>query len=166
MQPQHRNQNGFMFGGYVARRALEVGWLSAFRCCRHPPSFGGVDDILFLRPVRVGCVLEYTGRVVYASTDGSMRVYVEAHTLDLRTGAREQTNEFHLVFHANERVLPGGASTLGDAHGGATTGAAPSPEVHPGMQPDTYEEAMLYLEGRRRWLAAFAFAADPAPAKL
>lgn len=32
--------------------------------------------------------------------------------------------------------------------------------VHPGMQPDTYEEAMLYLEGRRRWLAAFAFAAD------
>ena len=58
MQPQHRNQNGFMFGGYVVRRALEVGWLAAYKCVRHPPSFGGVDDVLFLKPVRVGSLLE------------------------------------------------------------------------------------------------------------
>ena len=48
--------------------------------------------------------LRYIGRVVYASSDGTMRVYVEAHTLDLRTGATEQTNEFHLVFHCSECV--------------------------------------------------------------
>ena len=29
-QPTHRNMNGFMFGVYIMRRALEYGWLSAY----------------------------------------------------------------------------------------------------------------------------------------
>lgn len=170
MQPQNRNQNGFMFGGFLMRRALEVGWLAAYRCCQHPPYFAGVDEILFRKPVRIGCLLEYTGRVVYASPDGAMRVYVEAHVLNLSTGEREQTNEFHIVFNTHKREPHIGClemdaeasdarshesqssrTTQGDY---ASASYCQRDEKLPGMQPDTYEEAMLYLEGRRRCLAS------------
>ena len=50
----HRNMNGFMFGGYLMRRALEVGWLSAFKFGGRPTSFAGLDDVVFRRPVEVG----------------------------------------------------------------------------------------------------------------
>eukprot|EP00966_Prymnesium_polylepis_P092248 2135696-Prymnesium_polylepis.1 len=113
-----------------------------------------------------------------------MRVYVEAHTLDLRTGSREQTNEFHIVFNATQPVAVVDAASsdaplltqpmsatavaapprgVGDGMVGAEArGPGAAPPLHPGMQPSSYEEAMLYLEGRRRWLAAFAFASDAA----
>ncbi|KAL1523212.1 hypothetical protein AB1Y20_018164 [Prymnesium parvum] len=167
MQPQHRNQNGFMFGGYLMRRALEVGWLAAYRCCRHPPQFAGVDDVLFRKPVRVGCLLEYIGRVVYASSDGALRVYVEAHALDLRTGERDQTNEFHLVFNTKEDVLEEAALVDTPLKDGEDIAIETTQHGHPGMQPNTYEEAMLYLEGRRRWLSSFGYASDtPLAAKM
>lgn len=53
---------------------------------------------------------------------------MEAHKLSLRTGARDPTNQFHFVFRCPSRT----------------------PQLL--VQPETYEEGMLYLEGRRRWL--------------
>ena len=80
------------------------------------------------KPVEVGKLVECVGRVVYVGTDGSLRVCVEAHKVSLRTGAREFNNEFHFIFRADGASIP------------------------EQVQPDTYEEGMLYLEGRRRWL--------------
>lgn len=111
------------------RRALEVAWLSAYRVARQPPAFAGLDDVVFKKPVEVGKLVEYVGRVVYVGDDGSLRVCVEAHKVSLRTGVRDFTNEFHFIFRAD------GADGMPD-----------------GIQPETYEEGMLYLEGRRRWL--------------
>ena len=140
------------------RRALEVAWLSAYRFARTPPTFAGLDDVrappprlaprrrlrggprlaacsfwqvVFKKPVEVGRLVEYIGRVVYAADDGSLRVTVEAHKVSLRTGAREPTNQFHFIFRRK------------------ASGTSPPPLI---VQPDTYEEGMLYLEGRRRWL--------------
>ena len=126
MQPAHRNMNSFMFGGYLMRRALEVAWLSAYRFARRPATFVGLDDVVFKKPVEVGRLVEYVGRVVYAGEDNSLRVVVKAHRLSLRTGRTEPTNQFHFVFRSSGEPLS--------------------------VQPDTYEEGMLYLEGRRRWL--------------
>jgi acyl-coenzyme A thioesterase 9 len=98
MQPAHRNMNGFMFGGYLMRRALEVAWLSAYRFARQPPTFVGLDDVVFRKPVEVGRLVEYIGRVVYAGEDGSLRVIVKAHRLSLRTGRTDPTNQFHFIF--------------------------------------------------------------------
>ena len=128
MQPAHRNMNGFMFGGYLMRRALEVAWLSAYRVAKQPPTFAGLDDVVFKKPVEVGKLVECVGRVVYVGGDGSLRVCVEAHKVSLATGERDFTNEFHFIFRAEGASLP------------------------EQVQPDTYEEGMLYLEGRRRCL--------------
>ena len=137
MQPAQRNMNGFMFGGYLMRKALEVAWLSAYRFTRTPPTFAGLDDVVFRKPVEVGKLVEYVGRVVYTAEDGSLRVFVEAHKLSLRTGQRDPTNEFHFVFRTRQDEHTSGGSALI-------------------VQPETYEEGMLYLEGRRRWLASTA----------
>ena len=147
--------NGFMFGGYLMRRALEVAWLSAYRFGRAPAIFVGIDDVVFRKPVEVGKIVEYVGRVVYAADDGSLRVFVEAHKLSIRTGRREQTNDFHFIFRVQDpsgspgqavSVASGRAATA--KQGGVEEGTAQSRQV----QPESYEEGMLWLEGRRRWL--------------
>uniref|UniRef100_A0A7S0L8R4 HotDog ACOT-type domain-containing protein n=1 Tax=Coccolithus braarudii TaxID=221442 RepID=A0A7S0L8R4_9EUKA len=126
-QPVHRNNNGFMFGGYLMRRALEVAWLSAFRLCRQPPRFAGLDDVVFKKPVVVGSMLEYVARVAFVCPNGSIRVLVEAQQLDLCSGKTELTNQLHFVFESK---------------------SSGQMQVH----PSTYEEGMVYLEGRRRWM--------------
>jgi len=137
MQPTHRNQNGYMFGGYLMRRALEVAWLSAFKHGRRPLRFGGLDDVTFSKPVVVGKIVEFVGRVAFVAPDGrTLRVFVEAEHVSLRTGRREATCDFHFVFLCN------GAD--GDAED-----CPPAPQV----EPVTYEETLLFLEGRRRWVA-------------
>ena len=86
---------------------------------------------------QVGKLVEYTGHVVYAPADGSLRVRVEAHLVRLSApGAvrEEAINEFHFIFRAPAREQ-------GDGEGA----------VLPEVLPETYEEGMLYLEGRRRW---------------
>ena len=131
MQPTHRNMNGYMFGGYLMRRALEVGWVSAYRFARSPPSFAGLDDVSFNKPVELGAIIELVSRAVYSGDDETVRVCVEAHKVSLRSGRREPMNLFHFIF----RVA-----------------AADGVQKRRVVQPDTYEEGMLYLEGRRRWL--------------
>ena len=65
-------------------------------------------------------------RVLFAT---AVRVCVEAYKVSLRSGRREPMNLFHFIFRV-----------------------APNPTQRRVVQPDTYEEGMLYLEGRRRWL--------------
>ena len=130
-QPAHRNMNGFMFGGYIMRRALEVGWLSAYRFTKRPPRFVGLDDVAFKKPVPVGSLIEFVARVAYAADNGEIRVHVKAERVSLRSGRREMTNQLNFTF-------------------GADADAADLPTV----RPDTYEEGMVYLEGRRRAAAS------------
>ena len=129
--------NGYMFGGYLMRRALEVAWLSAFKHCRRPVRWGGIDDVAFSKPVDVGKVVEFIGRVAFVSPDGArIRVFVEAEHVSLRTGQREATCDFHFVFDTRADDTAAGAASV-----------APPPQV----EPVTYEETLLWLEGRRRW---------------
>jgi len=131
-QPAHRNMNGFMFGGYIMRRALEVGWLSAYRFTKRPPRFVGLDDVAFKKPVPVGSLIEFVARVAYAADNGEIRVHVKAERVSLRSGRREMTNQLNFTM-----VDP-------DAD------AADLPRV----KPESYEEGMVYLEGRRRAAAS------------
>ena len=148
MQPSHRNMNGYMFGGYLMRRAYEVAWLSAYRFGRAPPNFAGLDDVSFNTPIELGAIIELIGRAVYAAEDETLRVCVEAHKLSLRTGKREPANLFHFIFRPSATAEPPES-----APGGVDTLRQDVPPVYRReVLPETYEEGMLYLEGRRRWL--------------
>ena len=132
MQPKNRNQNGYVFGGYLLRRSLEAAWLSAHKHCGRPAVFAGADDVTFGRPVEVGKVIEVSSRVAFVDPDGStIRVFVDVNHISLETGKLEPTCEFHFVFHPQ----PGSPRT-------------------PQVQPVTYAQTLLWLEGRRRWLAS------------
>jgi hypothetical protein len=56
---------------------------------------------------------------------------VDVNHISLETGKLEPTCEFHFVFHPQ----PGSPRT-------------------PQVQPVTYAQTLLWLEGRRRWLAS------------
>ena len=72
----------------------------------------------------------------------------------MRTNTRELTNVFHFVFRPDVDDQSDGESEDG-AHG--VTGQTTRREV----VPDTYQEGMLYLEGRRRWLNRVASKTTP-----
>ncbi|XP_051543694.1 acyl-coenzyme A thioesterase 9, mitochondrial-like [Myxocyprinus asiaticus] len=55
--PQERNIFNRIFGGFLMRKAYELGWANAcaFAGCR--PTLVAVDDILFRKPVEIGSLL-------------------------------------------------------------------------------------------------------------
>ncbi|KXZ55226.1 hypothetical protein GPECTOR_3g368 [Gonium pectorale] len=103
-QPQHRNTHGRVFGGFLMRRAYELGFATTYMFGGRRPVFIKVDEITFSRPVDVGDLLRLTSTVVHAApTDeqGSQgRVVVEVEARVTKPEAVESfvTNTFTFVF--------------------------------------------------------------------
>ena len=110
------------------RESLELAFLSSVLLdSSSNPRRHFIDDIYFLRPVDIGSFVRYVSYVTY--TEGSLmntKVTVEKMVKpENGVGVRyEKATEFNMVM-ANETVLKP-------------------------ILPKTYEEAMMYLEGRRR----------------
>ncbi|CAM4722619.1 unnamed protein product [Leuciscus chuanchicus] len=121
---QERNIFNRIFGGFLMRKAYELGRANAcaFAGCR--PTVVAVDDILFQKPVEIGSLLMLSSQVCY--TEG-MHVQVRVHTevLDPLTRQHSTTNVFHFTFHVEKEV--------------------------PSVVPQSYGESMLYLDGKRHF---------------
>jgi acyl-coenzyme A thioesterase 9 len=127
MHPQKRNVHGTIFGGYLMRMAYETAWASAHM-------FGGgaepiilqMDDIYFMAPVEIGSILRLDAHVVYSSpSTRECTVAVTAGMIDPISRSARPTNTMMFQFR-----LDGGEA------------------VRP-VIPQTYREAMRYLEGRK-----------------
>ncbi|KAK9832997.1 hypothetical protein WJX74_003894 [Apatococcus lobatus] len=121
-QPQHQNMHGRIFGGFLMRRAFELGFATAFMFAGARPSFDRVGEISFLRPVDSGDLLRLTSKVLHTAngpTRNTLMVEVEASVTRPEEVSSNQTNNFIFHFHTQphkllKRVLP---STLeGAAH--------------------------------------------------
>jgi acyl-coenzyme A thioesterase 9 len=123
MHPQLRNIHGNIFGGYLMRESFELAWTTASLYGACPPTFLSSDEVTFLSAVPVGCVLQFSSRVIFSS-ENSIQVEVKAEVLDPITGTRTTTNVFHYSFNAKQ---------------------------HKGGQllPRTYSECMGMIAGRR-----------------
>ncbi|XP_068160730.1 acyl-CoA thioesterase 9, tandem duplicate 1 isoform X1 [Antennarius striatus] len=122
--PQERNIFNRIFGGFLMRKAYELGWAnaSAYGGCR--PSLVAVDDILFQRPVEIGSLLLLSSQVCY--THGNhIQVRVHSEVFDPLTRQHNTTNVFHFTFMSDRDV--------------------------PSIMPKTYGESMLYLDGKRHF---------------
>ena len=108
------------------RLAFELAYSTAMMYTRSPRvSLVAMDDVLFRRPVPIGSLLSLTAQVVYSSPeDDAFQLRVRADVVDPIKDVRETTNTFSFGFSA-----PDGAIRK--------------------IIPQTYEESMLYLEGRR-----------------
>lgn len=126
--PQQGNIHGKVFGGYLMRKAFELGWATAQLHTKKRPSFLSLDDTNFLAPVEIGSILKFSSKVVYAEgpPHKTLQVSVTADVIDPNTREATRTNTFQLTFESP-------ASTDGVQR----------------VMPRSYGEAIEYIEGKR-----------------
>ncbi|XP_069495410.1 acyl-coenzyme A thioesterase 9, mitochondrial isoform X2 [Ambystoma mexicanum] len=122
--PQERNIFNRIFGGFLMRKAFELGWASASSYGGSRPFVVAVDDIMFQRPVEIGSLLFLSSQVCYTKKN-HMQVRVHSEIFDMNTREHKTTNIFHFTFMTENEV--------------------------PQVVPKTYGESMLYLDGKRHF---------------
>lgn len=129
---QQRNIHNKIFGGYLMRKAFELGFTTAYLFAGRPPAFSALGDITFGNSVAIGAILDLRSAVVYTSGN-DIQVHVTARVHDPKERTTIKTNDFAFSFDLydkNENNV----------------------DCMRNVQPKTYSEAMSYLEGRRSFL--------------
>lgn len=130
-QPQDANTMNKIFGGYLMRKAFALARSNAywFAGPLSHPTLLSIDDITFLRPVKIGSLIRFRSKVVYSegSPTCGFLIRVGAEIMDLNTGELYTSNEFYFAFYSTEVALRA-------------------------VRPVTYSDSMEYLDGRRRYL--------------
>jgi acyl-coenzyme A thioesterase 9 len=121
MHPTQRNIHNKIFGGYLIRQAYELAWITAYMYSKQRPTFVSLDDNSFLKPVEIGSVVNFVSRVVYTALN-SVQIRVEVEVINPTTRETDITNVFQFAFMVPTQQM---------------------------IVPETYEESMMYLEGRR-----------------
>lgn len=129
-QPQERNIHGRIFGGYLMREAFELAVSTALLHQRSPLEIMAIDDIAFVAPVEVGSILNLQARIVFTDTN-CLQVRVQADVIETTSEEkRRTTNVFFFTF---------------------VPAASANSVVRP-VLPETYQEAMDWLQAQRRIL--------------
>ncbi|XP_075445487.1 acyl-coenzyme A thioesterase 9, mitochondrial isoform X1 [Ascaphus truei] len=123
-QPQQRNIFNRIFGGFLMRKAYELGWATACSYSGSRPYVVAVDDIMFQRPVEIGSLLFLSSQVCYTESN-HIQVRVHSEVCDPQTREHNTTNIFHFTYMSEKDV--------------------------PQVMPQTYGESMLYLDGKRHF---------------
>lgn len=125
--PNEINVHGSLFGGVLARQAVEVAHMTVAQYLRSTAwaSLLAVDDIFFLKPIPCGALIRHVGQVIFTHR-AHMVVRVEVLLVPPRQhpAVWERATVFYFHFRW--------------------------PPVVPEVVPEGYEEYLLYLEGRRR----------------
>uniref|UniRef100_A0A7M4E848 Acyl-CoA thioesterase 9 n=1 Tax=Crocodylus porosus TaxID=8502 RepID=A0A7M4E848_CROPO len=124
--PQERNVFNRIFGGFLMRKAFELGWATACSYGGSRPFIVSVDDIMFQRPVEIGSLLLLSAQVCYTEKN-YIQIRVHSEVYDTDTKEHKTTNIFHFTFMSENEV--------------------------PQIVPKTYGESMLYLDGKRHFSA-------------
>jgi len=126
-QSQDRNIHKKIFGGFLMRMGFELAFSTAFIFAKTQPYFVSLDDVAFHKPVEIGDILSLKAHAIY-STEKSVLVEVTAEVVHPAVGDRHLTNVFYFTFNFYKAT-----SEL------------------PRVIPKTYEEAVKYLEGMRKY---------------
>eukprot|EP01117_Protostelium_nocturnum_P010187 TRINITY_DN3642_c0_g1_i3.p1 TRINITY_DN3642_c0_g1~~TRINITY_DN3642_c0_g1_i3.p1 ORF type:complete len:448 (+),score=98.73 TRINITY_DN3642_c0_g1_i3:202-1344(+) len=125
-QPSERNFASKIFGGYLMRKGFELAFSTVFLFAKSQPFFSAMDDVAFHKPVEIGSILSFRSKVVYCK-DKFVQVEVTAHVTNPSVGKEELTNVFNFTFECKNM----------------------QPFEQKKVIPETYAEAMSFLEGRR-----------------
>jgi acyl-CoA thioesterase YciA len=97
--PADTNANGDIFGGWVMSRMDQAGGIAGVERARGRVVTIAVEAMAFIRPVRVGDVLE-----VYTEVESigrtSMKIHIEAWAMRFRTHARDKVTDATFTFVA------------------------------------------------------------------
>ncbi|KAG0681737.1 hypothetical protein C6P40_002593 [Pichia californica] len=179
-QPQYRNKNGIIFGGYLLRQTFELAYCAAGAFSRSYPRFISLDNTTFKAPVPVGCVLSMTAEVCYTehiheeNEDSESAKILSDLLNDYDTSANTLSKDSHEflsvpgtliqvkvdtnVRDLNDRDLVTESGTFvysfyvpRDVEGYDSPG-------YSSVLPQSYGEMMDYVEGRRRAYDTAAYA--------
>jgi acyl-coenzyme A thioesterase 9 len=128
MQPQFRNRHNFMiFGGYLLKQTFELAFTCAAAFSHTKPSFLNLDPSTFENPVPVGSVLYLSAGVTFTEPDSNggtrIQVIVTTKVRNVEHKQRKNTGTFFYTFHVDNNVQ---------------------------IMPQTYDEFMRWVDGRRR----------------
>ncbi|XP_036603406.1 acyl-coenzyme A thioesterase 9, mitochondrial [Trichosurus vulpecula] len=125
--PEERNIFNRIFGGFLMRKAFELGWATACNFAGSRPFLVAVDDIIFQSPVEIGSLLFFSSQVCFTEKN---HIQVRVHSEVSFPGTKEHktTNIFHFTFFVEKEV--------------------------PSVIPRTYGDSMLYLDGQRHFMGA------------
>ncbi|KAI8005078.1 hypothetical protein LOK49_LG08G01972 [Camellia lanceoleosa] len=108
-QPQQRNIHGRIFGGFLMRRAFELGFATAYAFAGSAPCFLEVDHVDFLRPVDVGNFLRFKSCVLYTELHNPaqplINVEVVAHVTRPEYRSSEVSNKFYFTFSIRKEAV-------------------------------------------------------------
>lgn len=122
--PEHRNLHNKVFGGFLMRQAVELSWASAYLFSKYRPELKHISDISFHKPVEVNSLIRMHAHVVF-TTMQFVQVTVYAESFEARSGIHSTTNVFYFTYELTDLA----------------------PEIF----PQTYHEAIMYLDGRRHF---------------
>ncbi|XP_051841068.1 acyl-coenzyme A thioesterase 9, mitochondrial [Antechinus flavipes] len=124
--PEERNIFNRIFGGFLMRKAFELGWATACNFAGTRPFLVAVDDIMFQSPVEIGSLLFLSSQVCFTEKN---HIQVRVHSEVSLPGTKEHktTNIFHFTFFVEKDV--------------------------PLVIPKTYGDSMLYLDGQRHFMS-------------
>jgi acyl-CoA thioesterase YciA len=97
--PADTNANGDIFGGWVLSRMDQAGGIAGVERARGRVVTVAIDAMQFIRPVRVGDVLEVYTEVERIGRT-SMNIHVEAWAMRFQTHVREQVTQAMFKFVA------------------------------------------------------------------
>lgn len=123
-QPEDRNLHNTVFGGFIMRQATELSWIASYMYCKYRPRTRSLSDISFKQPIAVNSLIQMHATVVYTQKN-FMQTTVFAQVYNPSTGSTSTTNAFYFTLEA--------------------------PDVVAEVIPQTYYEAMLYVDGRRHF---------------
>jgi acyl-coenzyme A thioesterase 9 len=121
MHPQLSAIHNKIMAGYITRQAYELAWVTSFVYAKGRPQFVSLDDNTFIRSIDTGSVVKFTAQVVYTNAD-KCHVRVETEVMEPSIGRTDLTNVFNFEFKVATQET---------------------------VVPETYEDAIKYLEGKR-----------------
>ncbi|KAF6015396.1 hypothetical protein HII12_000939 [Brettanomyces bruxellensis] len=162
-QPQYRNRNGFIFGGYLLRQTFELAYCAAGAFSRAAPRFVSLDNTTFKAPVPV-C---YTEHVHEKGENAASAVELSSLMQDYDTAANHVSKDLHELISSPGTLIQVKVVTktrsLSDARHFTESGNfvysffvprdASGTFDSPGYSsviPVSYGEMIDYVEGRRR----------------
>ncbi|KAN0006427.1 hypothetical protein ACTFIU_003135 [Dictyostelium citrinum] len=148
-QPQERNINGNIFGGYLLRKGFETAFTTCFMKFNSSlPRFCAMDDITFLLPVEIGDILTLESTIVYSQPVPNLpqnyyaQVEVLAYVTNPYIGKKKLSNIFNFTFYCS----PSGENTKPPTTPDSTTNFNSKVKQ---ILPSTYNEAMRFISGKR-----------------
>lgn len=179
-QPQYRNKNGIIFGGYLLRQTFELAYCSAGAFSRSFPRFVSLDNTTFTAPVPVGSVLHMDSEVCYTEHIHEFDEYAESANIvktfipDFDPAANEISNDLGDIISVPGTLIQVKVNTkvrnLNESNKYTPTGkfvysffvprdsdGFDSPG-YSSVVPESYQEMIDYVEGKRRALDTASYA--------